>query len=145
MNAPLHLNSQGKPHHHTGGGRSVSKLDASGLGGSHGGSSAVAMEAAGVAEAAGAPAGKPNSGHLEPASILASEIVSATISAATAPSFSKSLEKCFSSGARPRPRLFQSQPLPHTEVSNTKNLPKICKTYAYNNLKKFRYALYHRK
>ena len=145
MNAPLHLNSQGKPHHHTGGGRSVSKLDASGLGGSHGGSSAVAMEAADVAEAAGAPAGKPNSGHLEPASILASEIVSATISAATAPSFSKSLEKCFSSGARPRPRLFQSQPLPHTEVSNTKNLPKICKTYAYNNLKKFRYALYHRK
>ena len=142
MNAPLHLNSQGKPHHHTGGGRSVSKLDASGLGGSHGGSSAVAMEAAGVPEAAGAPAGKPNSGHLEPASILASEIVSATISAATAPSFSKSLEKCFSSGARPRPRLFQSQPLPHTEVSNTKNLPKICKTYAYNNLKKF---IYHRK
>ena len=92
------------------------------------------MEAAGLAEAATASAGpKPSSGHLEPASILASEIVSATISAATAPSFSKSLEKCFSSGARPRPRLFQSQPLPHTEVSNTKNPPKIC---AYNNLKK---------
>jgi hypothetical protein len=78
-----------------------------------------------VAEAAGATVGKPSSGHLEPASILASEIVSATILAATAPSFSKSLEKCFSSGARPRPRLFQSQPLPQTEVSNDKNSPRI--------------------
>ena len=47
------------------------------------------------------------------------------------------MEKCFSSGARPRPRLFQSQPLPHTEVSNTKNPPKIC---AYNNLKKIEYT-----
>ena len=85
------------------------------------------MEAAGLAEAASAASAgpKPSSGHLEPASILASEIVSATISAATAPSFSKSLEKCFSSGARPRPRLFQSQPLPQTEVSNDKNSPRI--------------------
>jgi hypothetical protein len=43
------------------------------------------------------------------------------------------IEKCFSNGARPRPWLFQSQPLPHTEVSNAKNPPKMC---AYNNLKK---------
>ena len=72
----------------------VSKLEVGGLGGQP-----SAVEA--TIEASG------NAG-LEPASI-ASEIVSTTISAATAPSFSKSRDgiKFFSSGARPRPRLFQ--------------------------------------
>ena len=51
------------------------------------------------------------------------------------------MENCFSSGARPRPRLFQSQPQPHTEVSNAKNPPKIC---AYNHLKKFKYTVHAR-
>ena len=72
----------------------VSKLEVGGLGGQP-----SAVEATIEASV--------NAG-LEPASI-ASEIVSTTISAATAPSFSKSRDgiKFFSSGARPRPRLFQ--------------------------------------
>ena len=75
----------------------VSKLEVGGLGGQPSSIEAT-IEASGVNPPPG----------LEPASI-ANEIVSTTISAATAPSFSKSRDglKFFSSGARHRPRLFQ--------------------------------------
>ena len=95
----------------------VSKLEVGGLGGQP-----SAVEA--TIEASGNPAG------LEPASI-ASEIVSTTISAATAPSFSKSRDgiKFFSSGARPRPRLFQPSQALANPLRLKQTVLEYCRCY----------------
>ena len=95
----------------------VSKLEVGGLGGQPSSIEAT-IEASGV-----------NPPGLEPASI-ANEIVSTTISAATAPSFSKSRDgiKFFSSGARPRPRLFQP---PQPQITSVWTVEAVAKSRVY--------------